>query len=75
MWRDEKHSEEVPMERKDLAFLPLTELACKIKRRELSPIELTEAYLDRIKEVNDSSRIYITVAQEQARAAARMAGA
>lgn len=61
------------MAHNDLIFLPLTELAGRIKKRELSPVELTEAYLDRIDQVNDRFRIYITVNHDQARTAARSA--
>jgi Asp-tRNA(Asn)/Glu-tRNA(Gln) amidotransferase A subunit family amidase len=31
-----------------LCFLPATELAARIRRRDLSPVEVVNAYLDRI---------------------------
>ena len=61
------------MARNNLIFLPLTELANRIKKRELSPVELTEAYFDRIDHINDTFRIYITVTHDQARTAAHSA--
>ena len=36
------------MEKSDLPFLSATELARLIEKKEVSPVEATEAYLDRI---------------------------
>ncbi len=44
-----------------------------IQRRELSPLELTQAHLDRIERLDDSLGCFITVAAEAARAEARVA--
>jgi amidase len=46
-----------------------------IKEKELSPVEVVEAYLRRIEEVNPLINAYCTVAAEQARAAAKEAEA
>lgn len=57
----------------EICFLPAQELARRIARRELSPVELTRAYLERIERLDSSLRAYITVAAEQALAEARQA--
>lgn len=57
----------------NLCFKPATELANQIRRGVLSPIEVTEAYLDRIRERNDTLNAYITVIEEEAREQAREA--
>ncbi|PYS56229.1 MAG: Asp-tRNA(Asn)/Glu-tRNA(Gln) amidotransferase subunit GatA [Acidobacteria bacterium] len=58
--------------------LTLARVANLIRRRELSPVELTEAILARIDRLNDRMRAFITVtadhALEQARAAEREIG-
>ena len=57
----------------DVLFQPVTELAPKIRSRHLSPVELTEAYLARIRKYNVALNAFATVtpelAQQQARAA------
>lgn len=63
----------------DVFFLPLTDLAARIKSKKLSPVELTEGYLDRIKRFNDRFNAYQTVtadlALEQAREAEKQIAA
>lgn len=56
-----------------LCFLPVTELAARIKRRDLSPVEVTEAYLRRIEARNPVINAYTLVLAEQAMDAARAA--
>jgi len=58
---------------KELCFSSATELAVEIKRRNLSPVELVDAYLQRIAERNDAINAYVTVISEQAREQARLA--
>ena len=57
----------------DVLFQPVTELAAQIRARKLSPVELTEAYLARIRKYNAAFNAYATVtpdvAHQQARAA------
>src|SRR5439155_18891400 len=57
----------------DVLLLPVTELSARIKSRRLSPVELTEAYLDRIRlhagSLNTFARVTAELALEQARAA------
>jgi Asp-tRNA(Asn)/Glu-tRNA(Gln) amidotransferase A subunit family amidase len=57
----------------DLCFLPATELAARIRRRDLSPVEVVKAYLGRIENRNPSINAYTLVLPDQALAAAREA--
>jgi Asp-tRNA(Asn)/Glu-tRNA(Gln) amidotransferase A subunit family amidase len=56
-----------------LGFLGLGEQTRRIRAREISPVELTEAYLARIERINPRLNAYITVCATEARAAARAA--
>jgi aspartyl-tRNA(Asn)/glutamyl-tRNA(Gln) amidotransferase subunit A len=56
-----------------LAFLPITALAERLRRRELSPVEITRVYLDRIAALDPELRAFITVTAEQALAEAAAA--
>ena len=58
-----------------LAFAPITELANLIRRGELSPLELTELYLERIEQYDPALNAYLAVTAECARAQARAAEA
>src|SRR6202165_3902204 len=57
----------------ELCFTPATRLAALIRRREVSPLEVVRAVLDRIERVNPALNAYCTVAAEHALAAARAA--
>ena len=57
----------------DLCFTPASELAARIRRRDLSPVEVVEAFLDRITARNDRANAYVTVIEDAAREAAREA--
>src|ERR1035438_10528527 len=59
----------------ELAFADATEQADLVRRKEISPVELVEIYLDRIEAINPIINAYVTVAGEQARASARRAEA
>jgi aspartyl-tRNA(Asn)/glutamyl-tRNA(Gln) amidotransferase subunit A len=59
----------------DLCFLPLHHAADLMARGELSPVALTEAYLDRIERYDTTVRAYLHVRAEQALADARQAEA
>ena len=61
------------MDLKDLPFLTLSELSDKIRSREVSPVDVTEAYLDRVETLNPVLNSYITVTADQARAEAEAA--
>jgi amidase len=56
---------------RDLAYTPALELARRIRARELSPVELTELFLARIDALDPAYRSYLTVAADQALAAAK----
>jgi aspartyl-tRNA(Asn)/glutamyl-tRNA(Gln) amidotransferase subunit A len=59
----------------DTLFLPVTELAPRIRTRRLSPVELTEAYLARIRKYNVALNAFATVTPELALREARAAEA
>jgi len=63
------------MEPEQIPFLSATELGALIKSREVSSLEATQAYLDRIAKVDGQLNSYITVCGEEALAAARLADA
>lgn len=58
-----------------LAYTPAWKLAELIRRKKLSPVELTDHLLRRIDRINPRINAYLTVAHEQAMAAARAAEA
>jgi aspartyl-tRNA(Asn)/glutamyl-tRNA(Gln) amidotransferase subunit A len=57
----------------DVLFLPVTELAKRVRLRQLSPVELTESYLERSRTIGPRLNAYATLtpdlALKQARAA------
>jgi aspartyl-tRNA(Asn)/glutamyl-tRNA(Gln) amidotransferase subunit A len=57
----------------DLTRLTVAELAARIRAKEVSPVDVTDAYLDRIERLNPSVNAYITVTADRARADARRA--
>ena len=57
----------------DLVFLSATQQAALVRDKQLSPVELVSAYLDRIDRLDGRLRAYITVCREAALAAARRA--
>ena len=61
------------MDKKEIPFLTASQLSKLIEAKEVSPVEATEAYLDRIQEVDSKLNSYITVTGEQALEAARLA--
>ena len=63
------------MERNDLPFLSAIALADLFKSSQASPVEATQAYLDRIERVDPSLNSYITVTAERAMEQARQAEA
>ena len=62
-----------PMTNAQLHHKPITEQAAMLRAREISPVDLTRAYLDRIHALNDQLGAYITVMAEHALAQARQA--
>ena len=61
------------MQATDETRLTLTQAAALLQRRELSPLELTDAYLRRIERLNPHLNAYVTVTAERAREDARRA--
>ena len=61
------------MDKKELPFLTASQLSNLIETKEVSPVEATEAYLDRIEEVDPKLNSYITITWEQAFESARQA--
>jgi aspartyl-tRNA(Asn)/glutamyl-tRNA(Gln) amidotransferase subunit A len=57
----------------DLVYLGISGLARLIERREVSPVEVTRAFLGRIGEVDKRVNAYITVLDDRARLAAEAA--
>ena len=59
----------------DLCYLTIREASGLIKERKLSPVELTQAMLDRIDAVDDKVKSYTVVSTDIALAEARTAEA
>jgi amidase len=57
----------------ELAFTPALELAARVRAREVSPVELTQLYLDRIERLDPQLNSFVTVDADGALAAARAA--
>ena len=58
------------MDKQDIPFLTTAELSDLIRTREVSPVEATSAYLDRIDALNFKFNSYLTVSRREAMAAA-----
>ena len=63
------------MSHTDLCWLPATDMASAIRARQLSPVELVDALLSRIHQLNPAINAYCTLTEEAARHAARAAEA
>ena len=61
------------MDKAQIPFLSASDLSRLIEKKEVSPVEATEAYLDRIDSLDFKFNSYITVMREQAMEAAREA--
>lgn len=59
----------------ELHYLELVDIGQRIQRKELSPVEVTQAQLDRIEKVDGALQSYVIVMAEQALADARQAEA
>ena len=57
----------------EICFMPVSELGDRIRTRELSPVQVADAYLDRILAIDPQLHSYITITAEQARSAAHKA--
>ncbi|HEX6031649.1 MAG TPA: amidase [Tepidiformaceae bacterium] len=63
------------MQTLELTSMPISEAAERIRAREVSPVELTEAYLRRIERLNPHINAYVVVTPERAMEDARRAEA
>jgi aspartyl-tRNA(Asn)/glutamyl-tRNA(Gln) amidotransferase subunit A len=61
------------MAQNEILALDVAALSRKMRQKALSPVEVTEAYLERIAAVDEKLRCYITVTAEQALVAAKAA--
>ena len=61
------------MNRSDIPFLSATELSGLIRGKEVSPVEVTEAYLERIDDLDFRFNSYLTVCRNEALQAAKEA--
>jgi aspartyl-tRNA(Asn)/glutamyl-tRNA(Gln) amidotransferase subunit A len=61
------------MDLRDLAFTPALDLAARIRRKELSPVEAVEGALTRIEQLDPTLNAFAEVLADDARAAARRA--
>ncbi len=59
------------MNRADLPYLSVSELSRLIEFKEVSPVEVTEAYLDRIDDLDFKFNSYLTVCRDEALQAAK----
>ena len=55
----------------DLIFLPAASMAEKIRKKEISPVELVDAHLAQIERLNPQLNAFIQVDSERARQSAR----
>jgi len=59
----------------ELVYASIAEVSEKVKRREVSPVELTDLMLARIEQLDPKLHSYYTVLKDEVRAAARQAEA
>ena len=59
----------------EIAFASIRELGARYRKRDLSPVEVTQALLARIERLDPTIRSYVTVTADSARAEARAAEA
>ena len=61
------------MDKSDIPYLSATELSGLLQKREVSPVEAVEAYLERIDSLNPDLNAYLTICSHEALEAARQA--
>ena len=57
----------------DILYLPIRELGARLRKRAISPVELTESYLDRSRKLGPKFNAYATLTEERALTQARAA--
>ena len=73
VWKPSKIRPSKPATDEDLAFLPVTHLSRLLEKREISSIDLTKLYLDRLKRHGPELHCVITLTEELALKQARQA--
>jgi len=73
VWKPSKMRPAKPATDEDLAFLPVTHLARLLEKREISSLDLTKLYLDRLKHYGPKLHCVITLTEELALRQARQA--
>ena len=73
MWKEIKAK--VPKNREEMAFYSVRELSYLIKNQQVTSLELTEMYLDRLKKYGDTLECLITLLEDEAIAQAKQADA
>ncbi|MGE0090851.1 MAG: amidase [Bacteroidales bacterium] len=66
-------SVELPKDKAEIAFLPVYKLASLIKERKISSVELTQLYIERIRQFGDTLECIITLTEDLAMAQAKRA--
>jgi len=61
------------MPQDELCFASAVEIAARVREKEISPVEVTEAFLARIDKLNPTINAYVTLTPELAREAAKRA--
>ncbi|HDJ23784.1 MAG TPA: amidase [Candidatus Aminicenantes bacterium] len=64
---------ELPQNKEELAFYPVTKLASLIRSRKISSLELTKLYLDRLKKYGPPLKCVVTLTEELALSQAKRA--
>ncbi len=68
-WRESKHV----MDASEICYWTITEIAAALRRKEISPIEITDALLNRIEGIDGKLHSFITLTADLARQQARQA--
>lgn len=63
----------LPANRNELAFYTVAELSVLIKSEQISSVELTQFFIDRLKQYGDTLQAVITITEDRAMAAAKKA--
>ena len=61
------------MKKEEIPHLSATELAARVSAKELSPVEVVQAYLERIEKLNPKLNAFLTICGDEAMEAARRA--
>ncbi len=62
----EKETPEVPGDLEELAFLPVTQLSRLVRARDVTSVELTEMYLNRLKRHDEKLKCVVTLCEQLA---------